>query len=387
MSLDNAAVTASEFPIALFSLGLPLMLAAYGMNGFTAPYNLADILVTGLAVLGLLAEPFKNDRDSTTPLWFKAGIPTLLIVWISFTSFAELTLPLTEALPFLMEARPALYLLVAALWLTKFGPPKTGQLSFWSCWLAALICAEFIYRFFWQNLSSEPNFFGNFALTGPILLTGLCATLHNSSENKLSRIVILAGIFCALSRDISIAAVLVLLLFGPKGGMKKVVLVFFLLLSNYISLAPHELTILNRNDLPSYWLWFTILDLLANNPILLLTGFPASTPLPLSIPTSLWNLWHEQHHVWTDLGIYLFHITPFWLHLLTAWGLGGICIVAAIGTSIFRRYPSDMMAGLITAVTITGFFSPLFYAPASAIILIMGFICAAQPEVQSFSFE
>jgi len=147
MSSDNTAITPSEFPIALFSLGLPLMLAAFHLSGVVAPYNLADILVTGLAILGFLAEPFKGAKHPVTPLWFKVGIPGLLIIWISFTSFARFTTPLTEAIPFLMEARPLLYLLVAMLWMSIFPPVKPMQISFWSGWLALLICIEFGFCF------------------------------------------------------------------------------------------------------------------------------------------------------------------------------------------------------------------------------------------------
>lgn len=387
MNSENTAITASEFPIALFSLGLPLILAAFHLSGVVAPYNLADILITGLAVLGFLAEPFKGEKDSTAPLWFKVGIPGLLILWISFTSFARLTVPMTETIPFLMEARPLLYLLVAMLWLTIFAPPKPKQISFWSGWLALLICAEFAYCFFWKRLSIEPNLFGNYMLTGPILLAGLCATLHIPEKNRLTRILILAGIFCSLGRDISIAAVATLLLFGPNGTLRKMSLVFFLILFNYISLIPQEMTLLNRSDLPSYWIWFSMLELLANNPVLLLTGFPASIPLPLNVPASLWNIWHGQHYVWTDMGIYLFHVSPLWLHLLTAWGLGGICIIATIATALYRRFPSNMMAALLCTISISGFFSPLFYYPATAIVLFAAFISAGQPEVQSFKFE
>ncbi len=363
------------------------MLAAFHLSGVVAPYNLADILVTGLAILGFLAEPFKGAKHPVTPLWFKVGIPGLLIIWISFTSFARFTTPLTEAIPFLMEARPLLYLLVAMLWMSIFPPVKPMQISFWSGWLALLICIEFGFCFFAKKLAVEPNLLGNYMLTGPILLTGLCATLHTPEKNRFTRFIILAGIFCSLGRDISFAAVTTLLLFGPRGMLKKMSLVFFLMLFNYISLIPQEMTLLSRNDLPNYWIWFSMLELLANNPVLLLTGFPASIPLPLNVPASLWNIWHGQHYVWTDLGIYLFHVNPLWLHIITAWGLGGICIVATIATSIYRRFPSNMMAALLCAIGVSGFFSPLFYYPATAIVLFAAFISAAQPEVQSFKFE
>ncbi|WP_027720444.1 hypothetical protein [Maridesulfovibrio zosterae] len=387
MNSDNTTITASEFPIALLSLGLPLMIAAFNLSGTVAPFNLADILVTGLAVFGLLAEPFKNKRKQITPVWFNIGIPSLLIVWISYSFFTKLTHPLTETIPFLMEARPLLYLIVAALWVSIFTPPQPRQIAFWSGWLALFICAEFLYHQFGENISIQPHFLGNYTLTGPILLMGLCATLHNTSENRFTRILILAGIFCSLERDISFAAVTVMLLFGPKGILKKLILVLLLLVFNYISLIPQDMSLLSRTDLPNYWIWFSSLGLLANNPSLLLTGFPLSVPLPLNIPASLWNIWNEQHFVWSGLGIYLFHLTPFWLHILTTWGLGGICAIAATATILIRRYPSDMLASLISIVIITGFFSPIIYAPATGVVFFMVIISATQPEIQSFKFE
>ncbi|MDC7217551.1 MAG: hypothetical protein PQJ28_00865 [Spirochaetales bacterium] len=386
MSSDNKALTASEIPLALFSLGLPLTLAAFSLSGYTTPSNLAEIFATGLAILGLILEMLRGDK-SVAPLWFKAGIPALLITWISFTHFSGFTQPLLDYLPLFMEAKPLLFLLISVLWLKLFPPPEPKQISFWSSWLALLIIAEFILRFFILHEPAMPSLSGMSNISGPILLVGLCATLHNSEENAFTRLIILAGIFCTLGRDITLAAILIMLISGPKGALKKILLVLCLLFFNYLSLQVQEMTFMNRQDLPSYWLWFSILELFANNPELLLTGFPLTAPLPLNVPASLWTIWHGQQQVWTGSGIYLFHIPPFWLHLLSSWGLGGPCIVAAVGTAVYRRFPSSMLASLLTTVIVCGFFSQLFYHPACALVLFPAFISATSPEVQSFRFE
>ncbi|TIH14938.1 hypothetical protein D0S45_12410 [Marinifilum sp. JC120] len=387
MSSDNKALTASELPLALFSLGLPLTMAAFSLSSHAVPGNLAEIMATGLAVLGLLLEILRGDEDSVAPIWFKAGIPALLITWISFKCFAEFTRPLLDQLPLLMEGKPLLFLLVTLLWIKLFAPPSTKQISFWSSWLALLICAEFGIRFFIMHEPAMPSFSGISSITGPILLVGLCATMHNSENNKLTRLLILAGIFCSLGRDTAIAAVLIMLISGPKGGLKKFLLILCLLFFNYLSLQVQEMTFMNRQDLPSYWLWFSILELFANNPDLLISGFPLSVPLPLNVPASLWTIWHGQQHVWTGSGIYMFHILPFWLHLLSAWGLAGPCLVAAAGTFFYKRFPSNMLTSLLTATVVCGFFSPLLYHPACALIIFPALITASSPEVQSFRFE
>lgn len=215
MSSENKAITASEFPLALFMAGLPLILASYSLSGIPAPANLPEVLATGLAVLGFLAEPFRDDRYPDAPLWVTAGIPALLITWISFSSFARLTQPLAGVLPYFMEAKPILYLLVCALWTTSFGHPDTRQISFWAGLLALLICTEFTYSFMTLGLAVEPGIFGHYSLTGPALLTGLCATLHHEKQNRLLRGLILAGTFCTLSRDYSLAAVTIILFSVP----------------------------------------------------------------------------------------------------------------------------------------------------------------------------
>ncbi|NDV23900.1 hypothetical protein [Desulfovibrio sp. JC022] len=387
MSSDNTTFTASDFPLALFSLGLPLTMAAFSLSGYGVPDNLAVILATGLAVLGLLLEILRGDDDSVAPIWFKAGIPALLITWISFQCFTGLTRPLLDQLPLLMEAKPLLFLLVTVLWLNLFPPPKPRQISFWASWLALLICAEFGLRFFLLHEPAMPSLSGISSITGPILLVGLCATLHNSEKSTFPRLLILAGIFCSLGRDIALTAVLILLISGPKGGLKKFLLILCMLFFSYLSLQVQEMTFMNRQDLPSYWLWFSILELFTNNPELLLSGFSLSVPLPLNVPASLWTIWHGQQHVWTGSGIYMFHILPFWLHLLSAWGLAGPCLAAAAGTAFYRRFPSNMLAGLLTTIVLCGFFSPLFYHPACALVLFPAFITASSPEVQSFRFE
>ncbi|WP_432738431.1 hypothetical protein [Maridesulfovibrio sp. FT414] len=387
MRSDNTAITAAEFPLALFMLGMPLILAAYSLSGLVAPANTADVLMTGLAVLGFIAEPFRDQKSPDIPLWIKAGIPALLITCISFHSFARFTPHLMSLLPFLMEAKPLLYLMVTLLWASMFGIPTSKQISFWALWLAILLNAEFWYGFLEHNLAIEPNILGHYTLTGPSLLAGLCATLHHKHENRIQRLIILIGIFCTLSRDNSLTAVLILLMFGPKGLIKKFILILVLLFFSYVSLIPQDMTMLNRNDLPQYWIWFAVLELLARNPMLLLTGFPLSVPVPLSVPASIWNIWHEQHYVWTGQGVYLFHITPLWLHLITAWGLGGIVIAATAATAFYRRHSSAMTAGLLTAVFMTGFFSPLIYSGPSAIVLFLAFTSATRSETQTFSFE
>ncbi|WP_415715515.1 hypothetical protein [Maridesulfovibrio sp.] len=387
MSSANNAFTASEFPLALFSLGLPLTLAAFSLSGYNAPANLAEIIATGMAVLGLLMEMLRGKKHNNAPLWLKAGIPALLITWISFNSFAPLASPLLEHLPLLMESRPLLFLLISALWLSIFPPPTPKQISFWASWLAGLICIEFCCLFFLLHQPGAPNLFGIQAINGPILLAGLCATLHNPEENRINCLIILAGIFCSLGRDAILGAVLILLIFDSKGIVKKFLLVLCLLFFNYLSLQMQDMTFINRQNLPAYWLWLNILELFAHKPELLFSGFSLTIPLPLNVPAYLWTIWHGQQHVWTGSGIYLFHILPFWLHLLTAWGLAGPCFVAAACISLYRRYPSNMMSGLMIAIIICGLFCPLLYSPASALFLFPTFIAATKPEIQSFRFE
>ncbi|NDV25840.1 hypothetical protein [Desulfovibrio sp. JC010] len=387
MSSDNKALTASEFPLALFGLGLPLTLAAFSLSGYGAPDNLAEILATGLAVLGLLMEILRGENNLVLPLWLKAGIPALLITWISFNNFTPYASHLLDQLPLLMESKPLIFLLATMLWLDLYPPPSPKQISFWANWLALFICLEFGCRFFLLQQPAIPSLFGMQITTGPILLAGLCATLHNPEENNFSRLLILSGIFCSLGRDAILGSVLILLISGPKGGLKKFLLILAMLIFNYLSLEVQEMTFMNRYDLPSYWLWFSILELFANNPELLISGFPLSIPLPLNVPASLWTIWHGQQQIWTGSGIYLFHVLPFWLHLLTAWGLAGPCLAAAAGTSLYKRFPSNMMGGLLTTIVVCGFFSPLLYAPAIALFIFPAFVSATEPEVQSFRFE
>ncbi|WP_320007038.1 hypothetical protein [Maridesulfovibrio sp.] len=388
MSSENTAITASEFPLALFSLGLPLTYAAFSLSGFRPPSNLDAMSATVLAVLGLLLDMLRSGQRSEWPLWLTAGIPALFIGWLSFNSLEPLVRPLQAYIPLLMEVRPLIFLLVSILWITIFPLPTPEQISFWSGWLSLFICIEFTCRFFVIHQPALPNLLGTQGITGPILLAGFCATLHNSEEHWMTRMVILAGIFCSLGRDAIFGTVLILILFGPKGGLKKVLLTICVLLFTYLSLQVQDMTFINRQDLPAYWLWFTLLDLLSNNAdFALYTGLHLFNPLPLNVPPSLWTIWHGQEQIWTGSEIYLFHIQPFWLHILAAWGLCGLSLFAAVFTYLYKRYPSAMMGGLITAVSICGFFSPLFFSPATALVLFPAFIAAAAPEVQSFKFE
>ncbi|WP_291324982.1 hypothetical protein [Desulfovibrio sp. UCD-KL4C] len=387
MNLKTKAISPSEFPIALFSVGLPLLSAAYSMNGSIAPQNLADILVAGLAILGLLVESCKKEKSTSSRLWLTAGIPSILIFWICSKYITPMLSPLAPSLPFLMEIRPFLYGFVAALWVTNFSMPKPVNFYFWASCLSSLIIAEFIYLFCLNGVVTTPELLGNAKLNAPILLAGLCATLHEPSKLKITRALIFTGIMCTLSRDAGFAAILVLSLFGPGKALKKLAFASVFFIFNFLVLVSQDMTFFNPNDLPTYWLWFSILGLFEKNPHLLLFGYHISSPLPLNIPAAIWQLWHKQNFLWTDSGTYLFHIAPLWLHILTTWGIAGIAGAAAILTTLSIKYSSSIMASLITAVIITGFFDPIFYNPASGIILIMFFICAAQSETRSFLFE
>lgn len=385
--MQNASknITAAGTAFALFCPGLGLFYYACMILGTPAPFHISGYMLTGIAIAGLLSEASQHRRSRITSLLIGVGIPATLLTYLLFTYLGPAALNLHELIPGLMQARPAIYFSVAALWINRFGRPQPSQLSFFSAILALLTACGFILQVFKMIPFSPPGGAMGASLISISLLCGLCATFDEANENPYDRMIILTGIFCTLNRHTALIGVMLFFLFAPKNGWKRFYLILAFLLFTYLSIAVQDMTLLNNNDIPTYWIWAAGIELINRAPEILLTGMPVSTPLPLSVPSSLWQVWYEQQQVWTDFGVFVFNVRPFWLNIVLSWGLGGLLLCAMLLTRIGRKFDAPFCHALIFTVIVTASFEPAFNSAAEATILFISFFTACRKEEFTFS--
>ncbi|WP_027178579.1 hypothetical protein [Maridesulfovibrio bastinii] len=383
MQYGSRNITAAGLVLALFCPGLGLFYYAGTALGIQIPFHTVDYIITGTAVAGLFSElSSKNEKPWILP--FIAILSAALITYLLFAYLSDSIQPLHEILPFLMQIRPAIYFCLAALWLRRFGRAAPSVISFFAAILAILVDGGLLLQISKIIPFTSPGGAAGSSLIATALLCGLCSTLdEHDGNNSVEQLLIISGIFCSLNRNASVIAVMLFILFTKKSIRQKIAVILAFCFFSYASILVQDMTLLNRNDIPTYWIWAAGISIITHFPQTLLTGMPMATPLPLNVPTTLWQVWYDQQQVWTDFGIFLFNIRPFWLNILLSWGAGGIIICIAIFSWIGKKYTSQFCHSLIFSIIIIGSFEPVFNSPAEAFILFTSFFAACRAEIKT----
>lgn len=376
MQNETRYISPTDIVFILFCPGLGLLYYACTLIDIPVPFHTAGYMATGLGVAGLFSELFRTDRLKTSFFYLTTLISTLLL---TFLLFQYATAPLKhffEILPYMMQARPVIFTALAALWLNRFGLPSASTISRSATVLAVISICVFLLQIFNVIPFGPPGGVLGSSIISTSLLCGFSATLDRQSETKLEQTLIILGIFCTLNRNTSIIAAMICFLFGEQKASYKLTVALGFLFFTYFSIVSQNMTFLNRTDIPTYWIWAAGISLISQAPHILLVGLPLSLPLPFNIPTTLWQVWGNQQQVWTDFGVFLFNIRPFWLSAVLSWGIPGLTVCVAILTFLGRRCSSKFCHGLIFSVIIAATFDPVFNSPAEAFILCTSFLTA-----------
>lgn len=373
-------ITVAGTAFALFCPGLGLFYYACLILGYPVPFHAADYIIVGIAIAGMLSEVSENRKSRPSIFFLGIALPALLLTCLLFHSLPQLIQPLNRFLPGLMQARPIIYFSVAALWLSSFGRPAPDKLSFFSAALSILVISGFILQILKIISFSHPGGIMGSSLISISLLCGLCATFDPDSSPSYDRLLILTGILCSLNRHTGLIGVMVYFLFTHKNWWKKLLLFLAFLVFTYISIIVQDTSLLNENDIPTYWIWAAGIKLIVSHPHILLTGMPFADPLPFNVPTSLWRVWYDQQQVWTDFGVFLFDVRPFWLNIVLSWGISGLLLCVFILTYLSRKFDTPFCQSLIFSLIITASFEPTFNSAAEALILFTSFFAACREK-------
>ena len=277
--------------------------------------------------------------------------------------------------PYIAEAIPLIFIFFCALWIKTFGMPNRADLQRYGALLGLLCVIDLVAEAALYQAAPTVRWIGNVDVLAGLLLVALCASLRPGTNDggvyepdqghRIWRILIMVGIAACLSRTGLFAAAWIYLCFGRGRKLVRVACsLLFLALIGLTFLLP--ITPSDAVRYIDYWLWVESIRLYTKSPMLLLTGFPIGSALPISFPMGMSGIWEAATGSPAMMGVYLPQVPSFWLRLTLAWGIGVPLALLATIFSLLFRHLTRMGAGLIAALFAQGMTSPLLFDPAMA---------------------
>ncbi len=362
-------------PIVLAYVAYPVVNIASRVAGLNVPRNWIDIVWLCLALCSaiVLTQRKVHIRNS-----IEIQITLFLFVLLATVKAGFSLFDDPEAIAYLMEVKPLLYLGVALLIRSAFGLTDRRHFVAAGKWLAYIAVIDFLMeslaagRFIKPLLSGEPNY------DACLLLVSFALAMNPADRSrKVNTTIIALGILATLSRTTLVALVFITFLFGKLRPVTK--LSIGLLATGFVvfSFQVRELGLMDVEDMDRYWMWVSAFNLLQGQLGSALFGYPIGVALPVNVPQALEWLWESQQEGWGIQGIYPFNFHAFWLRLTISWGTTGLFIVLTVLLWIWTRRQNAESRSLVVILLFQGLTMGLFYLSNVAIPLYLAlFACA-----------
>lgn len=372
-------------PLAVACAAVPLgsLLARFAGPGPEVSAFLPWLLLAALGTVRAIL--FRRSGERLRPRFFLELAMFAALAWLMATRHREILFQLSRLADLAPELAPAIMLGFCWLWSITYGLPDRADFQRYGAILGALCLADLAVEGFIYRAAPPVRWIGDADLLAGLLLVCLCAGLkpglpeggryEPDQGRAVYRALILAGIMATLSRTGLFGAGWIYLCFGRgrRPLRAAVALACFLLLGSTFLLPPTPGDLARYVD---YWLWAKSLSLFAADPLVLLTGLPASAPLPFTFPPEMVPVWERVTGAPALFGAYLAQIPSFWLRGVLAWGaIPPGAFLAGLFVLIFRRL-TRMGAGLVASLFVQGVSTPLLYDPSTGAVAGLALLLA-----------
>lgn len=354
-----------------------LIFLLFGFNGG----KIRDLLWIIPVILIII--PLKQTKNSYK---FKKSIAQILFITIFILIFKFLLGFLFISnwktfyfLPYLLEIKGWIFVLVSIVWLKKFGIFSLKDFQKGAFFLSVLYIVYSIYLLITGNfhrfgLGSESNY------DGVLILLGYIVSFNERRFDK-TKIILSVATFLTFS----VTGLLSWLLITLFNYRKEKKVLFFILLSFYFFLTIVFIHLRSLNNLSSlrnadrilFWLQGVELFKEASISHLLFGFFPG---IPIHLKEVLPGFdWYIQHFNFVDniRGVHAFIFHGFWLRSSITFGLPfALLMIYYFGKQPFLKKGSVFIKGYSILILIQGFSLALFQLVLVGIPLILFFLLA-----------
>ena len=265
--------------------------------------------------------------------------------------------------PYLMEAKPAIYLAIYIVCVAAFGHPKSWAYGRYGVLLGFIASAEFVVLSLAEGELVIPRVSGERNYDACLLLMSLVTVLTSKREHpRWVLTFIFLGLLFTFSRTALFACGIVVLVFGKSRMSIKLASAALVVVSFILSFLVRDLPIGDLESMDRYWMWAVAGNHFSSFSVDSLIGFDIGKPLDLEIPRSLEWLWLSQAETWGLQGIFPFHFHAFYLRVGLTWGIPiAVAVLLFLGYTAYSRKDNPLLRALCVVMLIESGTMGLFY--------------------------
>lgn len=364
--------TMASLPFLLSFVLFPIVQIGSRYLGDEINRSWLDMLWLGLFPFALLGLAIRRRR-----LIFSQSFHLVAIVGciISLTLIYVFGFPLFNQvvlIPYVMEIKAPFYVIFSIVWLLAYGPANRRNIIFFGALLSFIVVMTVLIESFssgqlvYSRLSGEKNYDAFLLLIAVIVAIGQTRSREQFSPKGMLLFLFL-GLIATSSRT-ALLSVMAIFWVSPLKIRHKVLAslasIVFLIISFVLRNLEYNIESMDR-----YWMWATFINLVWDNPSILLTGLSVGTPLPVNVPAQLEWLWRSQQEGWGLEGIFPYHFHAFWIRFTITWGVFSLGIFALFLKYIFSKSSTIILRLLSIIILIEGMTMGVFYISNVAIPL------------------
>jgi len=356
-------VRVSSLPLFISYILFPAVFILTRNAGVELTRNWLDALALAIGLFALLTVIFRGKVRLHARFKLICAASVSFFAFIVILRFGSSFFYGLNAVPFVMELKPVVYLAVALLWVSAFGNISPRQFKSYGAWLGVIMVADLFLEaalaghFVRPRGSGEPNY------DAFLLLISLCVFFADDSKGQRGALVLIfIGLLATFSRTALVTAGVIVFIFSRIGVTKKVLLAVVCVLFVVLSFMLRDLPLDAIESMDRYWMWYSGIDLLVTHPNEAMWGFPAGARLPVDIPAALEWLWNSQQEGWGVSGVFPYHYHSFWLRAAITWGLVPVflLLLASLMVLTGRKFPIYSKS-LVLLIFLEGLTMGVFY--------------------------